>query len=254
MMTKTLPNFNVTSHHAFDLPNGETIKFRPFTHAEEKVAQRINQLGTNRDQLETMVKIARDCTFGDVDIEALTTSEYQMLMINIRAQAVGDTTDISIACSNKDCSCRRDITANLTEYKYQEKTFEGEHLDVKIPGSPYTIRLTEPKMASVLKFSASKDDLTKALGPSVVSLFNPDDEDDVFDLLSFKVKDLEAFFGNFTNQQYMALLKIAEQFSKLWYDLEALYEQDSSVCEDCAENGRQGNFPKEARDLSDFLE
>ena len=253
-MTKTLPNFNVTTRHAFDLPDGRTIEFRPFTHAEEKAAQRSNQLNGNRDQLLTMIKIAKDCTFGEVDIEELTTSEYQILMVNIRSQAVGETTDISIPCSNKNCSSRRDVTANLTDYKFQEKAYEGDHLDIPIPSQPYVIRLVEPKMSSVLKFSASNDDLTKALGPSVVSMFNPNDEDDAYDLSDFKVKDLENFFGGFTNQQYMALLSVAEKFSKAYYDLTEFYEQDSTVCDECSQNGREGEFPKEARDLSDFLE
>jgi len=89
------PVFNVT------LPSdGRIVKARPFLVREQKVVLHAIEMGDPQQLNNALDDMLGACTFGDVDLNALTVYDVEYLVTQIRAHSVGEVVEIVYMCRN----------------------------------------------------------------------------------------------------------------------------------------------------------
>lgn len=107
-----------TPTYTLNLPStGEKIKYRPFLVKEYK-----NLLtavdSDNEEILRIVTELVDVCTFNKLKIENLANFDIEYLFLNIRAKSIGETSKLSMACTN--CQHSVDFEVDITKLEVKK--------------------------------------------------------------------------------------------------------------------------------------
>lgn len=93
------PTFEIELPHT-----KETAKFRPFLVKEEKLLVMANESGEEQDMIRATQQIITNCSFGKIDGEKLPIFALQKMFLDLRAQSISNTIELSLKCGSCDAS------------------------------------------------------------------------------------------------------------------------------------------------------
>lgn len=208
-----LPKVEYPEYKTTIQSTGEQIKFRPFTVAEEKILLTMAEGQDINEIMDAVKRLMKACTFGEVDIDAITSFDLEKLLLEIRSKSVSNT--IEIAYKNNQCpmraeeddkTCKRNINLqiNLDQVglqRYDDDEKKWVDFDNKKAMSK-KIQITDD-VGALLEFPTMKaarkaeefDNVTEAINYlSMHAIKSVWDADTVYD--EFTEDDLIIFYEN----------------------------------------------------------
>lgn len=95
-----LPTIPATIFHTTFPGTGQRVKYRPFTQKEYKMLLKAQEFGDDMGFIATARSILVDCTFNELDIDALPIYYVDYLFLMIRSKSVGEIIQANYLCSN----------------------------------------------------------------------------------------------------------------------------------------------------------
>ena len=96
----SLPKLTVPTY-TLEMPSTkQKIKYRPFLVKEEKIIAMAMQEGNDEAILEALKDIVDNCTFNKIDVNKLTSFDFEYIFINLRSKSKGNIVDLSFQCKN----------------------------------------------------------------------------------------------------------------------------------------------------------
>ena len=88
-----------TPTYELTLPSANVqVKFRPFVVKEEKILLQALESGDNREIVQALKDIVRECTFGQLDGGNMPTFDLEYVFLQIRAKSVGEIAKVNLLC------------------------------------------------------------------------------------------------------------------------------------------------------------
>ena len=104
-----------TPMHSTVLPSSnERVEFRPFLVGEQKVLMIAQESDDQNTQIREMIRLINVCC-DDVNAEKLPTVDLEWLFLQIRIKSVGETSNVTMDCS--DCGVTTDVVVDLESTK-----------------------------------------------------------------------------------------------------------------------------------------
>lgn len=166
-----LPVLETTKYTTLVPSTQEKIEFRPFLVKEEKILMIAQESQDSSQIIKALKEIISACTFDIVKPEKLTTYDLEYLFLQLRAKSVGETSNISLKCT--ECGEVNSVSINLSEIdvKFPEEKAERkiELTDtVGITLRPISIEKTE----ELSKLKENEDALTKSIAACIESIYD----------------------------------------------------------------------------------
>lgn len=111
-----LPKLNNVPQYETVIPSTqEKVRFRPYLVKEEKVLMLAMESQDQQQALNAVVDTIDSCVENGVDRNKLTTFDVEYLFTRIRAKSVGETTKVSLKCS--ECETPNEVVIPVEEIK-----------------------------------------------------------------------------------------------------------------------------------------
>ena len=105
----------VVPEYELELPSTkETIKYRPFLVKEEKLLLTAMQLGEEKDMMNAVKTIIKNCTNLKTKVESLSTFDIEYVFLRIRSKSVGEVSKVMITCPD-DNETQVEVEIDLEE-------------------------------------------------------------------------------------------------------------------------------------------
>jgi phage FluMu protein Com len=118
-----------TPTYELKLPsNKKKIKYRPFLVKEEKLLLLAMETKDPTQIQNTTKQVIKDCTFGEVDVEACPPFDLEYILLQLRIKSVGEKASITMKCPS--CETPNTTDVNLAEIEVTKK--EGHTNDIKL--------------------------------------------------------------------------------------------------------------------------
>lgn len=147
----------------FDLTVPSTkkkIKYRPFIVKEQKIILHAIEMRDAEQLNNALDDVLKDCTFGKVDIDALTVYDVEYLIMQIRAHSVGDVVEINYVCNNHI----EDKLLNAEQLKYQPEAEEKRGPGKCETRIPVKVNLSQLEASSKTERPDNRIMLTDSIG------------------------------------------------------------------------------------------
>ena len=210
-----LPQLESPSYQLTIPSSGELIEYRPFLVKEEKILLIAQETGTSAAMTAALRDIIKACTYNKLDVYSFTMSDLEYIFLNLRAKSVGESSTISIKCS--ECSEFVNITIDLTEVQVIKSE---EVMDNKIElTNDVGVILKAPGLKEMEKASRSKNNnpISESIEAVIESIY---DSEQVYPLAEATPKDTEAFIDSLTHGQTVLIQKWIENMPKLEHKIE----------------------------------
>lgn len=139
-----LPRLNSHITYTTKVPStGATIKFRPFLVKEEKILLLAMETQDKTATLEAIANTLRSCISEDtpVDVKKLSIFDIEYLFTQIRSKSVGESSTLSMKCSNEECSSANEVSVDLSK------------LTIKVPrGKNANVIKINPEVTLIMKY------------------------------------------------------------------------------------------------------
>lgn len=110
----SLPRINEHQKFTLEIPSSKKkVKYRPFLTKEEKVLMIAMESKDERQIMESIIDTIDACVDGGVDKKTLTPYDVEYMFIKLRTKSVGESSNVGILCSNKECKHVNEIALDL---------------------------------------------------------------------------------------------------------------------------------------------
>lgn len=218
-----LPKLNELPTYTMEIPSTkETVKFRPFLVKEQKVL--LIALESNDDIAiaDAMVQTVKNCLHDDIDVSKLATFDIEYMFTQIRAKSVGETSEISIKCS--ECEHSSDITIKLDAINID---IDKDKSVIKLT-DVYTLNMKYPnyediQMMTKYDFKNEADAILKLMLHCLDSILT---EDERLDMRDETMEEKEAFIDSLTTSQFEMILEFMN-------NIPSLKQEINYTCTEC---------------------
>jgi len=114
----TLPRVEVPTYELTLPSQDKKVKYRPFLVKEEKILFMALETGQDKDMVNALRDIIRNCTFNSFDIEKLPIFDIEYIFINIRAKSLGEKASFRVLCPD-DNKTYTDVEIDLTKVEVE---------------------------------------------------------------------------------------------------------------------------------------
>lgn len=169
--------------------SGKSIEYRPFLVSEEKLLLLAQESNESAAMLRAMCDVVSACTFGKVDPQSLTSYDLEFLFLKLRASSVGETSTVSIKCSECETLTPLDIPINEIDVKKDSEIDSNLMLNESVGITMRHVRVKD--LAGLTQEGKSNADLiTDTIIASIESIFDasavhPTDEAKREELVAF---------------------------------------------------------------------
>lgn len=243
----TLPVLE-TPTYFMELPSTkERLKFRPFLVKEEKILLIAMQEEDGDVLFEAIRQIIKNCTFGQVDVDALTTYDLEYIFLQLRIKSKGGDVDLSFRCDNEvgedgdTCGHSNSISFDLNSVKVQgdiskvKKVILDEKTQTGLIMKPPSFAVAKGMQQILMEGDVSE--IYKTLPKYIDTIFQGDV---VYE--DFTNEELQEWVENLSDSQFQLIQKFFDSLPKLKADIEVA----------CAKCGYKETIPLEG--LQSFLE
>jgi len=207
--TMALPKLNNTPYYDVVIPStGEKTKFRPYLVKEEKVLLVASESADMQTMSEAMLDIVCSCV-ESADRNKLTSFDLDYLFIQLRTKAVGETSDIILACNDAECLEENEIKVDLGAAKIDVP--EDKKNMIKLDDD-MTLELKYPTYYSIMsdKIMKHAETNTEIMYQTVMLCLNKLHlKDEIMNFADEPVEDAVEFIGSLSPDQFLKLSEFA---------------------------------------------
>ena len=204
---------------------GQEIEYRPFLVKEEKVLMMAMEGQDTKEIARATKNIIKECVISDIDVDKLTTYDFEFLFLRLRAKSVGETIELKVSHSdeNNTCKASTDVIIDIDDINVTEQKVDNK------------IMLTDD-IGVMLRYPGIND----------VEGLKSNDSDKMFDMIANCVEyvfDKENVFSEFTEKEMVEWIEglSQSQFSKIsdfFSDIPKLQYDIEWTCNECGEKDK----------------
>lgn len=218
----------VAPEYETNIPStNQAIKYRPFLVKEEKILYLAMESGEEKEILNALMNLLKECILSDFDVKTLTTYDLEYLFLNIRSKSVNDV--ISLNANHKDNEECKNVTK--IEIPIDDiKIAKDENHDYNVILDEETglgLELKDPSAMILEKVSSYEDEFEAVFGMVHDCVKLVFDKNDVYD--NFTKEELRTnILDNLNQEQFEKIMEFFNTLPKLTHTVEY-------TCEKCEE-------------------
>ena len=193
----------------------EEIKYRPFLVKEQKRMIMAQESKDDKQILDAMIQLIRDCTFNKVDPSKCPLFDAEYIFLQIRAKSVGETISVNITCPDDEKTI---VSKTIPISEINISVFDDHINEINITDD-IKITFDYPLLTSYATYSkASTTEMAFAVINDCLREISWDDK--TYNKTDITNKELNDFIDNLSNEQFEKLMKFFETMPKLRHVLE----------------------------------
>ena len=193
----------------------EEIKYRPFLVKEQKRMIMAQESKDDKQILDAMIQLIRDCTFNKVDPSKCPLFDAEYIFLQIRAKSVGETISVNITCPDDEKTI---VSKTIPISEINISVFDDHINEINITDD-IKITFDYPLLTSYATYSkASTTEMAFAVINDCLREISWDDK--IYNKADISNKELDDFIDNLSNEQFEKLMKFFETMPKLRHVLE----------------------------------
>ena len=148
--TLSTPQFEAT------LPSTQkTITFRPFLVREEKLLYIALESRNELEVIKTIKQILKACIIDEIDIDRLTSFDFEYLFLQLRGKSVGETIDLTVGHDpdKSDCKHRTPVQINIDSISVEMPDSVNNVIELT---DTVGLTLEYPNIQTITKLSSQK--------------------------------------------------------------------------------------------------
>jgi hypothetical protein len=229
--------------YVLTLPStGKPVKFSSFLVRDEKALSLAMMDSRNEVIASTLKEIIKNCTFGQLDVDKLSSFDIEYIFLQLRAKSRGNIIDLEYVCKNE-------IEGVVCDQK-NNFSIDLEKITVDMKNAPSCKIMLNDTVGIVMKYPTLDNvlDIQMALANKDINVIYDKMRD--FVECVFEGEKVET---NFTNNEFSTWLGTLDQkqFKKIeeWFKTLPTVKSHSNVC--CKKCGHKDEIDLEG--LSSFL-
>ena len=212
----SLPTIEAPKYQLTIPSTGEVVDFRPFLVKEEKILLIAQETGTQAAMTSALKDIVRSCTFNKVDLYKLTMYDIEYIFLKLRAKSVGETSTISVKCSQ--CDEYVEVDVNLMDVEISTGELPDNNMQLT---DDVGIVLKVPGLRDMERNSSSQTDDITMLFDSIASVIDKIyDANEVYETSETSPKELRSFIETLSHQQLEKIQAWIEKMPRLAHTIE----------------------------------
>ena len=193
----------------------EEIKYRPFLVKEQKRMIMAQESKDDKQILDAMIQLIRDCTFNKVDPSKCPLFDAEYIFLQIRSKSVGETISVNITCPDDEKTI---VSKEIPISEIKVSVFDDHSNEVNVTDD-IKITFDYPLLTSYATYSkASTTEMAFAVINDCLREISWDDK--TYNKTDITNKELTDFIDNLSNEQFEKLMKFFETMPKLRHVLE----------------------------------
>jgi hypothetical protein len=206
------------------LSNNKKIRFRPFLVKEQKILLMATESEDNKDIIDAVKQICKNCILDDIDIESLPVFDLEYIFLNLRSRSVNEIVELQYRCNNKVndgesdekvCGSLERFKINLLEIvpikneKHSSKIMFSDNLGLMMKYPTF-------EMIENLKGSSEEEILFELLTKCIDYVF---DKDGIYYAKDYKQEELIEFIDNLQQKDLEKIQNFFETSPKIKHNL-----------------------------------
>lgn len=224
-----LPQINTSPKYNGIIPStGIEYTYRPFLVKEQKVLLIALESRDEKAILQSVVDTIEACTYETINVNELATFDVEYMFTQIRSKSAGETTKVSIKCS--ECDEYTEVTVPLD--KIEIEVPKGEN-NIQLTDE-YTIKMRYPSYKHLATLTELESNtLTESMYEMIVACLDSlQTEEDNISFLDESRNDIDTFLNNLNGDQFDKLVKFVTDLPKMEHDI--IFD-----CQSCNVNNKQ---------------
>lgn len=216
----SLPKLETPSYELTLPSDGRKIKYRPFLVKEYKIL--LTALESDAEEIYRIVsELINACTFGELDVQKLSSFDTEYIFLNIRAKSIGENTSVTLKCKN----CDTEIKADLDLTKAQVETLPNHDTKISITET-MSIEMRYPTFKEILSIynNSQSENIVDLICLCISKVYT---EEEYFDTSEYKKEEVVEFVNSFSKAQFDKL----EQF---FLTMPKLVQNVKTICDNCS--------------------
>ena len=212
----TLPMVN-TARYSVHLPgSGKDVEYRPFFVKEQKIMLQATESDDPAQISAATSDMLKACTFEKVDIDDLTSSDIEYLMLKIRTKSVGETSEVSVKC--QECGKQNPVKINLDEIEPKGTPVSDQKVKVtdSVGVAFRAPTLNQLKKFMVVSSGSATDTILATVAASIDYVY---DDNTVYPTAEQSAEEVIQFLESLSAQQYAKIQEIFDDFPRLTCDV-----------------------------------
>ena len=209
----------VVPEYELELPSSkETVKYRPFLVKEEKLLLTAMQLGEEKDMMNAVKTIIKNCTNLKAKVDSLATFDIEYLFLKIRSKSIGEVSKIMVTCPDDD-ETQVEVEIDLESI---EVTWPENHSNKIELTDDVGLIMRYPSLDTFVKLNFTGEDITvdNIFDLSVSCIDQVYEGDEVQDIKTYTKKEILEFLESMKSDQFMKLQDFFANMPKLEHDIE----------------------------------
>jgi len=209
----------VVPEYELELPSTkETVKYRPFLVKEEKLLLTAMQLGEEKDMMNAVKTIIKNCTNLKTRVEELSTFDIEYVFLRIRSKSVGEVSRVVVTCPD-DGETTTEIDIDLEEI--QVVFPEGHTTKIELTDD-IGIIMKYPSLDMFIKLNFTGEDITvdNMFELSVSCMAQIYQGDEVYDCRTYSKKEVMEFLEGLKSSEFAKIQNFFTTMPKLEHEIE----------------------------------
>ena len=224
-----LPKLNSSPSYETVVPStGQKILFRPFLVKEQKNLLIAMETQDRKDLVRAIIDTIQACSITDIEGE-LTTFDVDYLFTMIRAKSVGESSDVSMSCT--ECGTDNTVKVQIDTVELSSDIKDAfipitEQIKVKMKYPTYEEFLGNEKLFSSTSFTESLLELIIVCMDSILT------EEERFSIKDESKEEVINFIESMTSEQF-------EKIAEFVTDIPAVSQTGKFNCSGC---GKENDY------------
>ena len=213
----SLPLVN-TAKHTVKLPGcGLNVEYRPFFVKEQKILLQATESEDPAQIASATNDMVKACTFEKLNLEDITSTDIEYLLLKIRAKSVGETAKIQLKCSH--CEHPNEYELNLDSIEPTGENADEQKVQINDSVGVCFKLPTVGRLKEFMQISGgtAADTLIATMGASVDYVY---DADAVYPSSDQTPEEIVQFLESLNSEQFKNAQGAFDNFPRLIHDVE----------------------------------
>lgn len=209
----------VVPEYELTLPSTkETIKYRPFLVKEEKLLLTAMQMGTEKEMMNAIKTIIKNCTNLKSRVDDLATFDIEYLFLRIRAKSVGEISKIMVVCPD-DEETQVEVEVDLEEVGINWPENYSNRIELT---DTIGLIMKYPSLETFVKLNLTGEEITvdNIFDLAVSCIDQIYEGEEIYDTKTYTKKEILEFLDSMKSDQFVKLQDFFSRMPKLEHDIE----------------------------------
>lgn len=205
----------ITPRHELVIPStGKTVSFRPYLVKEEKILLIALESNNPKQIFGAMQDVIKACTFGEVEVDSLTSFDIEYIFLQLRIKSVGEKATVKLKCEKDEAYTEVDI--DLTQIQVTKPAQFKEKMDIQLTDKIGMV-LHPIKALDILRLESQTDNNKSNLITDLViaTIDHIYDDSKIYKAEDSSQEELRAFVDSLNRSQIEKIQKYIESFPRL---------------------------------------